>query len=356
MEEEASMDSIAFLAGLGIVLLCLLSWGFKHLPGERWQMLAVVPLRKNGQNHWLGANLTYYGFFVATSQLIALALLFVLLAAMDISIQGAIVAILAVLAVSVPAAKIVAVLVENKRHTFTIGGASFVGIITAPWIILAIDKVAGPQSLYYMPLIPLLAAMSVAYTLGEGLGRLGCISYGCCYGKPIDECGPVSRLLFSRLNFIFYGDNKKVAYEAKLHGRKLVPVQAITCLMYTAGALCGSYLFLNGRFIEALLLTMMLTQLWRIFSESMRADFRGFSRISAYQKMGLISVLYILGLCLLAESSPLVTPDIGRGLGILWNPAVILGLQFLWLLFFFIFGRSTVTTSVVSFDLLKEQI
>ncbi len=356
MEEESSMDIISFLAGLGIVLLCLLSWGFKHLPGERWQMLAVVPLRKNGQNHWLGANLTYYGFFVATSQLIALALLLVLLAAMNISIQGAIIAILTVLAVSVPAARIVAVLVEHKRHTFTIGGASFVGIISAPWVIMAIDHTAGPASIYYMPMIPLLAAMSIAYTLGEGLGRLGCISYGCCYGKPIDECGPLPRFLFSKLNFIFYGDNKKVAYEAKLHGRKLVPVQAITCLIYTGGALLGSYLFLKGAFVEALLLSMMLTQLWRIFSETMRADFRGFRRISAYQKMGLVSVLYVVALCLLAESTMLVTPDIGRGLGILWDPAVILGLQALWLVFFCIFGRSTVTTSVVSFDLLKEHI
>ena len=350
------MNDIIFITGLGLLLVCFLGWGFKHLPGERWQMLAVVPLKKDNDNCWLGANLTYYGFFVATSQLVSLIVLFILLKAMDISITGAVVATLAVLAFSLPAARLVAMIVEQKRHTFTIGGASFVGIIVAPWAVLLTGEMLGNNSSFFMPMIPLLAAMSIAYTLGEGLGRLGCISYGCCYGKPIEDCSRLSQILFSKLNFIFYGDNKKVAYEAQLHGRKLVPIQAITCVVYTLGALVGTYLFLNGAYTQALLFTMMLTQLWRIFSEAMRADFRGFSKISAYQKMGLLSVIYMLGVCYFVPAPPQVMPDIVHGLQVLWNPGVIIGLQLLWLFFFITFGRSTVTTSTVSFDLIKENI
>ena len=350
------MDKVLFLTGLAVLLVTLLGWGFKHLPKERWQMLAVVPLKKHNDNSWLGANLTYYGFFIATSQLLALMLLLVLLHAANISIEGAVLSIIAVLLFSLPAARLVAIVVEKKRHTFTIGGASFVGIVVAPWAIILISKILGEDGTSFMPMIPLLASMSIAYTLGEGLGRLGCISYGCCYGKPIEECNRVLQTLFSKLNFIFYGNNKKVAYEAQLHGRKLIPIQAVTCIIYSFGALAGSYMFLNGAFTHALLFTMMLTQLWRILSETMRADFRGFSKISTYQKMGLISVFYIITVCFLVEAPPQVIPEITRGLHILWTPGVIVGLQVLWLVFFFTFGRSTVTTSTVSFELIKEHI
>ncbi len=350
------MNDMLFVTGLGAVLLCLMGWGFKHLPGERWQMLAVIPLKKSDGDGWLGVNLTYYGFFIATSQLIALMLLLVLLNSIDVSLKGAMTATLVVLGCCLPAARLVAILVENKRHTFTIGGASFVGIILAPWAILAAEKFLGGSEAVFMPLLPLLAAMSIAYTLGEGLGRLGCISYGCCYGKPIEQSGRLLRFFFSRLHFIFHGDNKKVAYEGKLHGQKLIPIQAITCLLYTAGALCGSWLFLKGSFVTALVLTMALTQLWRIISETMRADFRGLGKISVYQKMGVVSVFYVALLCLFMKEAPVIVPDVAGGIDVLWNPAVIFGLQILWLVFFLFFGRSTVTTSKVSFVLLKENI
>ncbi len=350
------MDDVLFLTGLGGLLFFLLGWGFKNLPKERWQMLAVVPLKKHDGGSWLGANLTYYGFFIATSQLMALMLLMVLLYSANISITGAVLATVVVLLFSLPAARLVAMIVENKRHTFTIGGASFVGIVVAPWAIMLTSKLHWHDSVLHMPMIPMLAAMSIAYTLGEGLGRLGCISYGCCYGRPIDECRPVLKKIFSRMNFIFYGDNKKVAYEARLHGRKLIPIQAVTCILYCLGALVGSYMFLHGFFTQALLFTMMLTQLWRILSETMRADFRGFSRISTYQKMGLISVVYMLAVCYFVSAPPQIIPEIARGMHILWNPGVIVGLQALWLIFFFTFGRSTVTSSTVSFTLIKEHI
>ena len=41
-----------------------------------------------------------------------------------------------------------------------------------------------------------LAALAIGYILGEGLGRLACLSFGCCYGKPLDQCGKVVSILF----------------------------------------------------------------------------------------------------------------------------------------------------------------
>ena len=88
----------------------------------------------------------------------------------------------------------------------------------------------------------------------------------------------------------------------------------------------------------------------------MRADFRGFGYISAYQKMGMISVLYIFGLVSFVHYVPSVDPEILEGIGVLWDPFVIIGLQLLWLVFFLTFGRSSVTTSTIFFDLVRENV
>jgi len=349
------MNDLAFLFGFGFILAHLLGWGFKHLPAERWQMLAVLPRKKGLENLWQGTNLTYYGFFIATSQLISLTLLIILLGAIKISILGIAPAILTVLVFAVPAARLMAMIVEKKRHTFTIGGASFVGILLAPWAIMGWDKLLVSYDCC-LPTIPVLAAMSIAYTLGEGLGRLGCISYGCCYGKPVKDCNPLFRKLFNRFSFIFTGENKKVSYESQLAGERLVPIQAITCIVYTLGALVGSFLFLRGMYTEALLLTIILTQLWRILSEMWRADFRGFGKISAYQKMGLVSVIYMLGITWFIPQNITNPANITAGLQAIWSPGIILGLQLLWLVFFITFGRSTVTSATISFALLRDRI
>lgn len=349
------MENLLFIVVLTVFLVNFLGWGFKHLPGERWQMLAVVPVRKIDELGWLGANLTYYGFFIATSQLISLLLLLILLGAMNISLTAMAASVLLVLCFSLPAARVVARIVEKKNHTFTIGGASFVGIVVAPWAIMVVNEILGKAE-YHLPVIPVMAAMSIGYTLGEGLGRLGCISYGCCYGKALKDCPNWAQYLFKRTGLIFHGSLKKVSYEANLDGERLVPIQAITCLLYTAGALAGSAMFLEGYYIASLLLTIGLTQLWRIISEFFRADFRGFGKISAYQKMGVISVFYVIVVTFLLPAEKHTAPQLMHGLQTVWQPAVILGLQVLWFVFFIFFGRSTVTSSSISFTLQKERI
>jgi hypothetical protein len=123
-----------------------------------------------------------------------------------------------------------------------------------------------------------------------------------------------------------------------------------------AGSLVGTYVFLHGYYTWALIFTISLTQLWRIFSETLRADFRGFSKVSAYQKMGLFSVLYIVLLAPVLSTPTVQNPDILLGLHLLWQPMVILGLQCLWFVFFLFFGRSTITSASISFQLSKHRI
>lgn len=346
-----------FILLLAIVLAAVLGWGFKYLPGERWQFLAAVPLYKKKNGSWRSVNFTYYGFFVATSQLLAIILALCLLGSIKASILGTCIVLTAVLLVCIPAARIVAMIVEKKRHTFTIGGASFAGIVLAPWAILASQQILSlTTSNHYLPILPLLAAFSIAYTMGEGLGRLACLSFGCCYGKPVDQAPPFLQKIFRRVNTVFHGEHKKAAYESNLCDVPLIPIQAITSVIYSIATVAGTYCFLHGYFSAALLMTIATTQLWRIISETMRADFRGFSKISAYQKMGLIAVIYMSVVVLTVPRTELAHPIITQGLSNLWNPSVIVGLQLLWFIAFFFFGKSTMTTSTLHFSLIKKNI
>ena len=350
------MSDRLFLLIITCVLGLVLGLGFRYLPGERWQMLAVIPKIKGKDEQWQGTNLTYYGLFLATSQTLAIALLLILLGAAGISLTGTLAATAIILAVCIPASRIVAILVERKRHSFTIGGASFVGILLAPWFILLTSAVLNSFFPCRLPTMPVMAAMAIAYTLGEGLGRLGCISFGCCYGKPLRDCSQLMQRIFSPVALIFHGATKKALYEGKLGGQPLVPIQAITCIFFCLTAIAGSFLFLQGHYSLALTLSIGISQIWRILSETLRADFRGFSTISAYQKMAGLSVLYVMGIIAFFPDPQIALPGIGQGLALLWQPGIILGLQGFWLLAFMVFGRSTVTTSTVSFRLIHEHI
>lgn len=346
-----------FTLALGCMLFALLSWGFHFLSGERWQFLAAVPLYKKKNGCWRSVNFTYYGFFIATSQLLALVLTLCLLGSIKVSLFGVGVAILILLLICIPAARFIAMIVEKKRHTFTIGGASFVGIILAPAMVYLCQLLLGKDDpSFYLPVLPTLAAISIGYTMGEGLGRLACLSYGCCYGKPVAEATPFLQKLFSRVHTIFYGENKKVAYESKLSGVPLIPIQEITSIVYCLATVIGVYLFLHKHFTIALLVTIITTQLWRILSETMRADFRGIGKISAYQKMGLVGVLYMITVTFFFPETIVPVPAIQEGLKLVWNPLVILCLQGSWCIFFIFFGKSSITTSTLEFSLVRKNI
>jgi prolipoprotein diacylglyceryltransferase len=200
------------------------------------------------------------------------------------------------------------------------------------------------------------AAIAIAYAFGEGLGRMACISFGCCYGKPLSTSSELLRRLFTGRGFVFLGNTKKIAYAGGLEATEVIPIQAITAVFYAVCGLTATALYLSAHHTGAFLLATIATQGWRSFSETMRADYRGEGRISTYQIMGIIGVLYAIAASFLLAQGSHLLPDLSTGLKSLWSPALILFLQGIWTLIFLYTGRSTVTGATLSFHVHHDRI
>jgi prolipoprotein diacylglyceryltransferase len=330
----------------------LLAWGVRVLPRDGWQMLATLPLRPLGNGQWQGVNLTWYGLLTANAYLIALAILIILLGAVGVPLPGVLLLATMLLALCVPASKLMARIVEGKAHTFTVGGAVFVGIVVAPWMVLLVNRC----STFQLPVLATLAAIGIAYAFGEGLGRLACISFGCCYGKPLFQCGPRTRHLFRRWNLTFFGATRKIAYASGLEGEPTLPVQALTAILYVAVGLLGTEMFLQGNTASAFVLVVLVTQGWRVFSETQRADYRGENKFSAYQLMGVLVIPYALLAAIYFPAELSQPMQILLGLECLWQPGTLIFLQVLWLILFLFTGRSSVTGANLSYHVHRDRI
>lgn len=353
-----NQESQFFLLGLAAATAIYLGWGFRHLAAERWQILASVPARKDaeaGSSSWLGTNFTYYGFFSSNAYIGGAALYLFLAAAAGTSLITAASMLGIVLLVCAPAARLIAQWVEGKKSAFTVGGASFLGIILAPWIGLACVQVASPHGHGSLAL-PLVAAASIAYTCGEGFGRLACISFGCCYGKPVGDAPKRLRPIFERWHFVFTGATKKVAYEGGMEGAALIPVQAITATVLSVVTIVSVGLFLGAHWKMSFLIAGIGSQLWRVISEFLRADDRGKLKFSVYQWMSLLSVPYMIGAALLLPGGPAAMPDVPNGLRVFNTPAMLLSLQLLWVTIFVYTGKSSVTGAVMSFHVRRDNL
>ena len=155
---------------------------------------------------------------------------------------------------------------------------------------------------------------------------------------------------------MFSGKTKKIAYADGWDGERVVPVQAVTAMIYCGSGITGVYLFLKGFPAAAFFESLVATQGWRSVSEFLRADYRGGRKISAYQIMAPAAVGYAVVAALLQPTATIAQPDLLRGLGHLWHPAVILGLQALWAAVFLYTGRSSVTAASLSFHVVRERI
>ncbi|WP_321531830.1 prolipoprotein diacylglyceryl transferase family protein [uncultured Desulfuromonas sp.] len=347
------MENLLFLIALTVICGALLYLGCRYLPAERWQVLAAVPVKTEGTGSWHGFNLTWYGLLTANAYVMALLMLIILLRSVAIELAPLLILAILLLGLCVPASRWVAKVVEGKAHTFTVGGAVFVGIVAAPWLIFLINLSGETPRL---PMLATLAALGIAYAMGEGLGRLACISFGCCYGKPLSDCSAPLRKVFQRFHFVFHGENKKISYASGLQGQPVVPIQAITAILYVAVAVIGSALFLLGHYSWAFMLTAVVTQGWRVFSEVLRADYRGNQRFSAYQWMGGVGMAYVVAVAWLVPGGATLTAHIGAGLASLWSPLVVLSLQAVWVVIFWYTGKSTVTGATMSFFVHDERI
>jgi hypothetical protein len=350
------MSDEIFIVSFTVMVALVLTWGFRILPAEKWQFMAAVPIHKVGGSLWSGINLTYYGFFTANAYVIAIAMLCILLGAIRIPPAAILGMTVMILTPCVPASRLIAGWVEKKRYTFSVQGASFVGIMIAPWMIHALNYGMAGYVAYRLDVLVILSAVVISYAIGEGLGRLACISFGCCYGKPIHSLSPLMQRIFNHLYFVFRGSTKKIAYSEGLEGLRVLPVQGITAVVLCATGISGCYLFLKGYYAAAFLGVVIVTQAWRFASEFVRADHRGGLKISAYQIMGVIITCYCSGIVFLFPVGSTPFHNVLAGLSSLWDPVMILFLQALWAVIFIYTGRSRVTAAYLSFRVIKENI
>ena len=349
------MQNWLFVSAITFILAPLFIWGFKALPRERWQIICAIPVKKLSSGTWQGLNLTYYGLFNAIALCMAVTLVLILTGAAGIDLRVFAAIICVILGFCLPASQLIAYWVEKTPYTFSVGGASFLGIVLGPWIVLLVNTASTRLLSISFETMAVVSALMVGYALGEGIGRLACISFGCCYGKPIDRMPQVVQRYFSWITFIYTGNTKKISYAHQLDGRKVFAVQAVTAVLYSTAALIGTLLYLHGHYSWAYFLCLMVTQGWRFLSEFLRSDYRGNRKISVYQIMSLLTIPYAVLILLLFPSTG-IDPDVAAGLRILWNPAVILFLQTLWVIMFLRTGRSDVTGSALSFHVHQHRI
>lgn len=349
------MANWLFVSIMALLLAPVYIWCFKVLPRERWQIICAIPVKKMIDGSWQGLNLTYYGLFNAMALCAAVTLVLVLTAAsgVDFGVFAAVITVL--LGFCLPGSRLIARWVEKKPYTFSVGAASFLGIVLGPWLVLLIEAVAKQLLAISFETMAVVSALMVGYTLGEGIGRLACISFGCCYGRPMDQMPPMLQRYFSWIAFTYTGDTKKIAYAHQLGGRRVFAVQAVTAVLYSLGALAGTLLYLQGHYSWAYFSCLLVTQGWRFFSEFLRSDYRGDRRISVYQIMSLLTIPYAV-LVLLVFPSSVHGADLLAGLRVLWNPAAILFLQVLGVTMFLRTGRSQVTGSALSFHVHADRV
>jgi prolipoprotein diacylglyceryl transferase len=357
-----------------VILMTIYRWLFRVLPRERWQFLATIPIRKLPSDYWRGINLTLYGFFTALAGVISCATFLALTSAINVASSIALLLILAVLAACLPAAKLIARIVEKNPHGFTVGGASFVGIILAPFLLLAADALSEKFYGASLPAIAILAAISIAYVAGEGIGRLACLSFGCCYGKPVTQAPLWIQRACAHAPHRYSGKTKKICFAGNMENVSVIPIQSATCVAFTLLALTSISLFFHNQFTAALLVSLLGSQGWRLGSEVLRADFRGGkrkeahsgeieqenggqdeTRFSIYQIMTVVASIYIVGaLYWLMPTEQNITAIAQQSLNALWQPEVIVSLQAIGLIMFFYSGTSTITRARIQFSMAPD--
>ncbi|MBV5342011.1 MAG: prolipoprotein diacylglyceryl transferase [Deltaproteobacteria bacterium] len=347
--------SVMFLAVI-FLLVAYFWWGFRVLPGEKWQVVASMPVARTEQGEWSGINFTWYGLLSANAYLVAVVVLLVLMGAVGVPPVGTAILAAAMLCCCVPASRLVARIVEKKSNTFTVGGAVFVGILITPFVIAVVNRTAGELLAFHIPIMSACAAIAIAYAFGEGLGRLACISFGCCYGKPLASSSKLLKRLFAGRSFVFFGSTKKIAYAGGMEAIEVIPIQAVTAVFYSVCGLISAGMYLSAHHTSAFLFATITTQGWRSFSETLRADYRGEGKISAYQIMGFIGVIYALAVSYVLAGESTGALELSAGLKSLWSPALILFLQGIWITIFLYTGRSTVTGATLSFHVHRDRI
>ena len=133
-------------------------------------------------------------------------------------------------------------------------------------------------------------------------------------------------------------------------------MQALTSAVFAIAGLVGLTLFLAQQFRLAALVPVIASWGWRACAENLRADHRGGSRISAYQIMAIVSVLYLTIFLLLVPSSSGTAPDLSAAFPRIFSGAIMFPLQVFWVVLFLYYGRSRVTASTLSFRVVADRV
>lgn len=175
----------------------------------------------------------------------------------------------------------------NKTTGMTFYGGLIFGVIAfiAVWLILGKLWCKNNEAKEKFGSVADMAACLIPYA--HGLGRLGCLSAGCCHGGLTDKW-------YGVLHHNVMVDG--VFYETA----KVVPVQLFEALFLFAlsGVMC--WLFFKkfgkenkGRF-PLLPIYAIVYGIWRFFIEFARSDERGETLISALTPSQLIAIVMIL--------------------------------------------------------------
>ena len=150
-------------------------------------------------------------------------------------------------------------------------------------------------------------------------------------------------------------EDPKICYASGWEGVQVWPVQAFTAVIFIVTSLIATYAFLSEFYRFALLWTIAVTQAWRIFSETLRADYRGGGDVSVYQVFSMVSIAFVvLAWTILPQHH--VQADLASGLKSLANIPFLLFLE-AWAVFIFWFtGRSRVTGSSLHIHVKEENI
>lgn len=342
---------VAVVVIIGLFVTSISYYGITRFPSKDRQFLASIPLKRNEDGSFQGLNVTTYGLMNGIAYTFGTSIFLFLSSSSKTDAGMIILSVLVILLICIPASKIVATIVEKKYNTFTVSGGSFVGGVLSPIIFYIFLYLHYKDSnIALSKTLILLGAISTAYLFGEGLGRLGCLSFGCCYGSRVDSLKGGLKIILSKFYTKFYGDTKKVAYEGGLEGEKTVPVQTIAVIFLNSISLFSTILFLNEFFISSFLLSVISAQLFRFFSEFLRSDFRGNRKITVYQIFSIIIIFYSIAVAYLLNRDGITQQvDLEIGLSIFYNVWVLVLLQAIFWITLIYTGISRVTYSKITF-------
>jgi prolipoprotein diacylglyceryltransferase len=346
------------LAFAAIAAWPIFIWSFRNLPLERWQFAAILPSpnRVRSDEHWTGTNITFYGVISAVAYVVATAIFIFLCGSVAQPLWATLTFIVALLAACIPASKLIAKWVEGGNVNFTVGGAAFAATLLLPAAVYVARSVSSVTESSHFDATAMIAAAGLAYVLGEAIGRLGCLSFGCCYGRPISAISSLERALYGASATTYRGQFKKISYASNLENTPVVAVQSVASVLLFTLFLLGLWLYWQQQFVAAALVSVWGSQLWRLYSETLRADYRGGGKISAYQWMAASTCLLATFSIGMLVGDPSLQPHFHLGWASVNRLEVFAALQGLAVSIVWFMGRSQVTGARISLRLFRDRL